>query len=163
VPKDDYIWRISKPGFAPAFFIAGFVDAPRPGILRALFRTLKLKLRPESSVPPEMVVVAGEAPTGLGYPFAQAPGVQLDDYLIDRHEVTNEEYKKFVDAGGYQKREYWKEPFVRDGREIPWEDALALFLDATGRPGPATWEVGSYPKGLEKHPVTGVSWYEAAA
>ena len=97
------------------------------------------------------------------YPLGQAPVVQIDDFLIDRHEVTNEEYKKFVDAGGYQKREFWKQPFVRDGRTVPWEDAVALFHDATGRPGPATWEVGDYPKGREKYPVAGVSWYEAAA
>ena len=162
VPRDEYVWRIAKAGFAPASFIAGFVEAPQPGISRALFRTLKLKLPPEGSVPPEMVVVAGEA-TGLGYPAGQAPSVQLDDYLIDRHEVPNMEYKKFVDAGGYHKREFWKEPLVRNGRAIPWEEAIALFRDATGRPGPATWEVGSYPKGLERHPVAGVSWYEAAA
>ena len=54
-------------------------------------------------------------------------------------------------------------PFVKDGRAIPWEDAIALFHDATGRPGPATWEVGGYPKGHEKYPVASVSWFEAAA
>ena len=52
---------------------------------------------------------------------------------------------------------------MRDGRTVPWEEAIALFHDATGRPGPATWEVGDYPKGHEKHPVAGVSWYEAMA
>src|SRR5438105_12239481 len=66
-------------------------------------------------------------------------------------------------AGGYQKREFWKQPFVRDGRAVTGEDAVALFHDATGRPGPATWEVGGYPKGHEKSPVAGVSWYEAMA
>jgi dienelactone hydrolase len=40
---------------------------------------------------------------------------------------------------------------------------MAAFRDATGRPGPATWELGTFPKGQEKHPVAGVSWYEAAA
>ena len=100
---------------------------------------------------------------GPRVPFEQAPPARVDDFLIDRHEVTNEEYKKFVDAGGYQKREFWKQPFVGDGRAFPWEDAVALFRDATGRPGPATWEVGDYPKGHEKYPVAGVSWYEAAA
>ena len=35
--------------------------------------------------------------------------------------------------------------------------------ESTGRPGPATWEVGSYPEGQDEHPVSGVSWYEAAA
>jgi dienelactone hydrolase len=37
------------------------------------------------------------------------------------------------------------------------------FRDRTGRSGPATWEVGSYAQGKDDHPVSGVSWYEAAA
>jgi formylglycine-generating enzyme required for sulfatase activity/dienelactone hydrolase len=160
VPKEGHVFRITKPGFAPASFIDECMPVPQPGFRCSIGG--KLRLRPEANVPPEMVVVAGDE-TGLSYPYEEAPSVRLDDYLIDRHEVTNEEYKKFVDAGGYQKREFWKEPFVRDGREVPWEEGIAFFLDATGRPGPATWEVGSYPKGLEKHPVAGVSWYEAAA
>jgi dienelactone hydrolase len=40
---------------------------------------------------------------------------------------------------------------------------MAEFRDATGRPGPATWELGSYADGQDKYPVAGVSWYEAAA
>src|SRR5260370_8726654 len=40
---------------------------------------------------------------------------------------------------------------------------MAEFRDATGRPGPSTWEVGDYPRGHEDFPVAGVSWYEAAA
>ena len=37
------------------------------------------------------------------------------------------------------------------------------FKDTTGRPGPATWELGSFPAGQEDFPVRGVSWYEANA
>ncbi|MDQ2980155.1 MAG: SUMF1/EgtB/PvdO family nonheme iron enzyme [Acidobacteriota bacterium] len=95
--------------------------------------------------------------------FEALPEVPLDDFLIDRHEVTNEDFKKFVDAGGYQKHEFWKEPFARDGKTISFEGAMAAFRDATGRPGPSTWELGSFPKGFERHPVAGVSWYESAA
>jgi hypothetical protein len=40
---------------------------------------------------------------------------------------------------------------------------MVLFRDRTGRPAPATWEEGSYPPGEEDFPVSGVSWYEAAA
>jgi pimeloyl-ACP methyl ester carboxylesterase len=40
---------------------------------------------------------------------------------------------------------------------------MALLRDRTGRPGPATWEIGAYPQGHAELPVTGVSWYEAAA
>ena len=35
--------------------------------------------------------------------------------------------------------------------------------DRTGRPGPATWELGTFPEGQADYPVSGVSWYEAAA
>ena len=40
---------------------------------------------------------------------------------------------------------------------------MARFVDATGRPGPSTWELGDYPAGRDAYPVTGVSWYEAVA
>src|SRR5207247_1488727 len=32
-----------------------------------------------------------------------------------------------------------------------------------GRPGPATWELGTFLEGQADYPVSGVSWYEAAA
>ena len=40
---------------------------------------------------------------------------------------------------------------------------MASFRDATGRQGPAGWQVGTYEPGTEEFPVTGVSWYEAGA
>jgi dienelactone hydrolase len=87
----------------------------------------------------------------------------LSDYLIGRHEVTNRAFKQFVDSGGYRRRELWTHPFALKGRELPWSDAMARFTDKTGRPGPAGWEGGTYPEGQADHPVTGVSWHEAAA
>jgi formylglycine-generating enzyme required for sulfatase activity/predicted Ser/Thr protein kinase/dienelactone hydrolase len=160
VPRDDYLWRVVKPGFAAIFFIARPAAEPPPGYHSNF--NWKVQLRLEGSVPPDMVVVAGGW-VGLGYPLATARALQVGGFLIDRHEVTNSEYRRFVDAGGYQKREFWKQPFVRNGRIVRWEDAMALFHDSKGRPGPATWEVGYYPKGREQYPVAGVSWYEAAA
>ena len=29
-------------------------------------------------------------------------------FAMDRHEVTNREYKRFVDAGGYTRPKYWR-------------------------------------------------------
>ena len=83
--------------------------------------------------------------------------------LIDKYEVTNEQFQKFVDAGGYAEEKYWKHKFVEDGREIGWGDAMKRFVDRTNRPGPATWEGGTFPRGQEGYPVSGISWYEAAA
>ena len=87
----------------------------------------------------------------------------LKDYWIDQYEVTNRQYKAFFDAGGYQKPEYWKFDFVRDGKNLTWDEAMALFRDGAGRPGPKDWVQGEYPKGQDDYPVTGISWYEAAA
>ena len=87
----------------------------------------------------------------------------LPEFLIDATEVTNRQFKAFVDAGGYQKQEFWTQPFVKGEKTLSWEEAMAEFRDATGRPGPSTWEVGTFAEGTADAPVSGVSWYEAAA
>ncbi|NIP92728.1 MAG: SUMF1/EgtB/PvdO family nonheme iron enzyme, partial [Akkermansiaceae bacterium] len=86
-----------------------------------------------------------------------------DDFFIGKYEVTNREYKRFVDAGGYRNREYWRHPFVKDGEELTWDEAMREFVDPSGQPGPSTWMGGDYPAGRDEYPVSGVSWYEAAA
>ncbi|HVT04401.1 MAG TPA: protein kinase [Thermoanaerobaculia bacterium] len=87
----------------------------------------------------------------------------MSAFLMDRHEVTNRDYKRFVDAGGYSDRKYWRQLFLDGNHSLTWEEAIGRFVDRTGRPGPATWEVGSFPAGHDQYPVSGVSWYEAAA
>ncbi len=88
--------------------------------------------------------------------------VELPAYYLDRYEVTNREYKEFIDAGGYREAAYWQDlPF---GDSVTsWQQAAARFVDATGRPGPSTWESGLYPDDAGDYPVTGVSWFEAMA
>jgi eukaryotic-like serine/threonine-protein kinase len=108
-------------------------------------------------LPEEMVRVTGRELDIDG------ASLRLHDFFIDRHEVTNREYKRFVDDGGYQDPQFWVEPFVENGRTLDRDAAMARFTDQTGRPGPATWLVGSYPEGQDDYPVAGVSWYEAAA
>ena len=122
-----------------------------------------ITLHPPDAVPEGMVWIRPfERPLGL-------PGLEgldterIEAFWADTHEVTNREYKRFVDAGGYQDATYWKEPIRADGRELNFEEAVALFQDRTGRPGPATWEAGDYPDDAGDLPVGGVSWYEAAA
>jgi len=90
-------------------------------------------------------------------------GKYVHDFLMDKYEVTNKEFKRFVDAGGYRNKTYWDYSIDSNGKEISWEKAMDLFHDKTGRPGPAGWEVGTYADGKDNHPVTGVSWYEAMA
>ena len=137
--------RISKAGFQP---IEGSLSPPAQ----------RFRLDSVDAVPPGMVrVTGGRDPARFG-----SIG-DLDDYWIDRFEVTNRQYKEFVDQGGYRRREYWREPFIEGGRSGPSEPAVERFRDATGQPGPATWQSGTYPDGQADFPVGGVSWYEAAA
>ncbi len=79
---------------------------------------------------------------------------RVETLYLDRYAVTNVEYQQFVDAGGYEKLEYW------DEEALP---ALLDFVDQSGHPGPRYWIEGRYPGGEERRPVVGVSWYEASA
>jgi len=123
------------------------------------------KLVPTGQAPPGMVrIVSSAEPFQLFLPgLDHLPAVDLPDYWIDQREVTNREFKRFVADGGYRRQALWTEPFVKDGQSLSFEAAMALLVDATGQRGPATWELGAFPAGHEDHPVSGVSWYEAAA
>ncbi len=100
-----------------------------------------------------------------GFRAANGKGgqVSLADYHIGKREVTNREYMQFVSAGGYRNREYWSEPMTRNGIPLSWEAGVASLVDRTGQAGPSTWSGGTFATGQENFPVSGVSWYEAAA
>ena len=137
--------RLSKSGYEP---LEVAVAAPAP----------LLHLQPAGAVPPGMVHVGGgRDPVRFG-----AIG-DLDDFWIDRFEITNRQFKEFVDRGGYERREFWREPFVEAGQPLSWDEAMSRFRDRTGRSGPATWNGGTYADGQADFPVGGVSWYEASA
>jgi serine/threonine protein kinase/dienelactone hydrolase len=154
-------FRIEKQGFETVY-IAPFIHTFDYAFYREQHLIIsRLNLDEEGSIPDEMVRIFP-----IKTVFEPNKWILEDtfhDFLIDKFEVTNKDYKHFVDAGGYQKKEYWKHPFIKDGEIITWERAMSLFLDKTGRPGPASWEVGDFPDGMEHFPVSGVSWYEAAA
>jgi dienelactone hydrolase len=97
------------------------------------------------------------------FKFRSAPAIDLPAFWLDRYEVTNRQFAEFVKGGGYERRELWREPFVRHGKRLSLDEAMAFFRDRTGRPGPSTWELGSFPEGQAEFPVSGVSWYEAVA
>ena len=126
---------------------------------------IRFALFPPGKVPTGMVRIASPSPTfQIAMPTLEhLSAVQLPDYWIDRHEVTNRAFKRFVDDGGYRRAELWREPFLKDGRPVAFDQAMNHFRDATGQPGPAEWEQGTYAAGQDEFPVGGVSWYEAAA
>ncbi|HYN07316.1 MAG TPA: protein kinase [Vicinamibacterales bacterium] len=150
IAREFFRWKIERDGYAPIEVLGPFNRTFSP-------------LTAAGKFPADTLVIhAGPMNlqlAGFNY-LARVPG---GAFLIDKFEVTNRRYKAFVDAGGYAKREYWAHTFEHAGRVLTWEQAMAEFRDRTGRPGPATWEVGMYPAGQDDYPVTGVSWYEADA
>jgi len=141
--------------------LAGF--QPVDDLFWDLMKSQSYRLSDPASIPESMVVVEGASRElrmpGLDHLQAEP----VNRFMMDRFEVTNKAYKQFVDVGGYAEPRYWKHPFIKKGNKISWDQAMASFKDKTGRPGPATWEVGDYSDGKDNYPVTGVSWYEAAA
>jgi serine/threonine protein kinase/formylglycine-generating enzyme required for sulfatase activity/dienelactone hydrolase len=158
LPRAAFRFRIEKAGFEPQLLASrnpgALLGNGNPtGTLRP-DTAIRVTMRPRGDAPDMVWVAGGAFPVGLTG-FNSDQQVAVDAFRIDRHEVTNRDFKRFVDGGGYAKRNYW--------RELPSLDALAPFKDSTGRSGPATWELGGYASGQADYPVGGVSWYEAVA
>jgi serine/threonine protein kinase/formylglycine-generating enzyme required for sulfatase activity/dienelactone hydrolase len=164
LPRRALRWRIEKAGFETAEIATTAQDdrIGGPPTFEGDGR-LEVTLYAVGGQPAGTVYAPGGPSTGrVGR--MPLPNVQIAPFFIDRYEVTNRDYKQFIDAGGYERRSYWEGlEVVKDGRTLSFDEAMQLFVDANGRPGPATWELGSYPDGRADYPVTGISWYEAAA
>jgi len=96
---------------------------------------------------PEMVLVSAEdfvntaqyEFVGVGpiNAFRETKRVCAHSFYIDKTEVTNEQYRKFLEESGYKPE--WPENFLKH------------------------WKKGTYPKGKGKHPVVWVSFEDAQA
>jgi formylglycine-generating enzyme required for sulfatase activity len=74
--------------------------------------------------------------------------VTLDGFWVGKYEVTNAQYRQFVDAGGYADARWWSE----EG----WE-----WLQRSKRQQPAFWKNETWNG--DNYPVVGITWYEADA
>jgi serine/threonine protein kinase/dienelactone hydrolase len=145
LPQCTYRWKMEKKGFTTHECVTD--------------HSFDVRLREEGHLGEIVWIGSFE----INSPSDETITVEAPSYLIDKYEVTNEQFKQFVDHGGYENRDYWKSQFLKEGRKLSWEQAISEFVDKTGYPGPATWEKGAYPEGQGKHPVSGVSWFEAVA
>lgn len=153
-PIGIFRWKIEKEGYETVLAASTTWDANPTGESLMIGRTISRVLDKAESIPEGMVRVAG---------FQSPEGVVVDDFFIDRTEVTNRDFKDFVEAGGYHSGDYWEHEFIKSGTVLSWDEAMSEFIDETGRPGPSTWQAGHYLEGQADFPVSGVSWYEAAA
>lgn len=109
-----------------------------------------------------VLFIGGKKP--LNFPGVDhLPPVEIGPYSMSKFEVTNKEYKEFLDQGGYTNPEYWDFPYQLDDKKLLFESTIKTFVDGLGQTGPAGWSYGNYPEGQENFPVTGISWFEARA
>jgi serine/threonine protein kinase/dienelactone hydrolase len=152
MPIGVFRWKMEKEGYETALAAASTFDYSEKDHARIPYDLARV-LDKKGSIPLGMVRVSG-AKTDTG---------ELPDFYVDKYEVTNSQYKEFVSSAGYRNKKYWTQRFIKDGRELTWEKAVKGFVDQSGQPGPATWQAGDYPEGTGDYPVSGISWYEAAA
>jgi formylglycine-generating enzyme required for sulfatase activity len=122
---------------------------------RALADIDSLTFRYDTPPPTDMVwippgnVRLGQ--TGIAEPVND---FNVAGFYIDRYEVSNVEYKAFIDGGGYTNPAYWS--------SVGWAWRVANSITL-----PALWNEPTYHgggiAGNEQFPVNGVSWFEADA
>jgi serine/threonine protein kinase/dienelactone hydrolase len=149
LPVGFFRWKFEKEGYETVYAAVPTFELDLTKRNYIIPNDIERTLDKKGTIPSGMVRVKGQG--------------QIGDFFVDKYEVTNSQFKTFVDEGGYRKREYWKQTFIKGGIEMTWENAVKQFVDSTGKPGPSTWQDGRFPEAKENHPVSGVSWYEAQA
>ncbi|MFK7828747.1 MAG: SUMF1/EgtB/PvdO family nonheme iron enzyme [Congregibacter sp.] len=172
-PKGALLLRVEKPGYDTREFA---VANPGPMLqnvgetlmeeIISLFPIPHLELYESGVVSPGMVrVPATNFPiflSGFADGTLGSQRYEIPAFDIAGSEVTNREFKAFVDEGGYSNPAYWSGLRLIDGSPVN-DTIIETFLDLTGRPGPSNWELGNYPTGAANQPVGGISLYEAKA
>ena len=144
----------SEPGQVPTKqeTVSPFLTQPRkPGHTTTQQNTRTTPTTvPKTSTPSEprdmVLIPAGEFQMGSSENTDEQPvhTVYIDAFYMDKYEVTNAQYKRFLDAN----------PQWRKGRiASTYHDGDYL----------KHWNGNNYPPGKGKHPVTYVSWYAAMA
>lgn len=164
IARGQYLLYVEKENFAP---LARSVSSRLPDYTTDLITMppaeISVKLLEKEKSAEKMIFVPGSEYKLVSYARPTEKPARLDDFLIDKTEVSNAEFKEFVTAGGYSRKEFWQIPSGADGKEIPFEEFTKNFKDRTGLPAPRSWTNQNFAEGKGDFPVTDVTWFEAAA
>jgi len=97
-------------------------------------------------------------------PSGKTRTYNVPTFSIAKYPTTNTQYAKFMEAGGYTERKWWKRHFggmhnqgrpVWSNEERDWVPGTQSWLE------PTEWHNSQLNQ--PDHPVVGISWYEADA
>ena len=107
MPKFLFNWKFEKPGF-DILYRQFWSRGPRDwgtGSYKAGIQECILEKK-------------GKQPQSM----LRIPGTdEIPDFYIDKYEVTNKQFKQFMDNRGYQNKTYWKISFIKNNTEISWD------------------------------------------
>lgn len=99
------------------------------------------------NIPGGNVRLGGNEASNGGY-ITDVTYFDVGDFTIAKYPVTNAQFSKFMEANGYNQKEWWN--------DVGWEaKEQGKWIE------PAFWKKAKWNK--PDYPVTGISWYEATA
>ncbi|GAB4542790.1 MAG: hypothetical protein Kow0063_35230 [Anaerolineae bacterium] len=129
----------------------------------------------DSDLPPDERYAAGEVLDELGWlppdlnAWTRCPGCAEGgaDLMVMKYPLTNVQYERFIQAGGYLNPEYWGgEDEESDEESKGWRWRVKEhpgYRDKGPITEPEYWQHPRLGKERRGYPVVGISWYEAAA
>ncbi|MBE2202040.1 MAG: SUMF1/EgtB/PvdO family nonheme iron enzyme [Anaerolinea sp.] len=137
---------------------ADAADAPRQAALAALLALGQAAAVGMVHVPAgEFLMGSGDDDRAAGKDEKPQQRLYLPSYYLDRAPVTNAQFRRFLEAGGYANPAYWAEAQAA-GR---WQDGQYIDYNDKKWDRPRYWDDAQWNGATQ--PVVGVSWYEALA
>ena len=153
VQKGDTLWGISQKYKIPVKLIVQANHIKPSERLTVGNRLLIPKVSSSSAYVDMVLIPAGEFQMGSNDGRDNEKPVHtvhVDAFYIDKYEVTNAQYKVFVDANPEWRRDRIPDKY-HDGNYLH----KAVYLKH--------WNGNNFPIGKDNHPVTDISWYAAMA
>ena len=139
-----------------------FIINERP-ILAATNQHGKFYFGKIDEYPEQHSIISGAKDHVMYFPGIDFGRITFEPFSISKTEVSNLDFKGFVDNGGYENEKYWDFPIIIDGKEYTYDIAIKSFVGKHGKYGPLDWSYGKFGTNRENFPVTGISWFEARA